>query len=75
MLGELVGFDCFYVGRLQGARDTIWQLTAIDMLLILRLGRADRRHEPVSPTAQQSRASRGASQPTSGRRLAARAAR
>jgi transposase InsO family protein len=29
--GELVGMDCFYVGRLRGTRGTIWQLTAIDV--------------------------------------------
>jgi transposase InsO family protein len=28
--GELVGIDCFYVGRLVGAKGPIWQLTAID---------------------------------------------
>jgi transposase InsO family protein len=28
--GELVGFDCFYVGRLRDTRGVIWQLTAID---------------------------------------------
>ena len=28
--GELVGFDCFYVGRLKGAHGAVWQLTAID---------------------------------------------
>src|SRR5215211_3624512 len=28
--GELVGFDCFYVGRLRDTRGAIWQLTAID---------------------------------------------
>jgi transposase InsO family protein len=28
--GELVGFDCFFVGRLKGARGVVWQLTAID---------------------------------------------
>ena len=28
--GQLVGFDAFFVGRLAGARDPIWQLTAID---------------------------------------------
>jgi len=28
--GELVGFDCFYVGRLRGTAGAIWQLTAID---------------------------------------------
>jgi transposase InsO family protein len=28
--GQLVGMDCFYVGRLRGTQGTIWQLTAID---------------------------------------------
>jgi transposase InsO family protein len=28
--GELVGIDCFYVGRLHGTKGAIWQLTAID---------------------------------------------
>jgi len=29
--GELVGIDCFYVGRLRGTRDPVWQITAIDV--------------------------------------------
>jgi transposase InsO family protein len=29
--GELVGFDCFYVGRLHGTHGAVWQLTAIDV--------------------------------------------
>lgn len=29
--GELVGIDCFYVGRLRGTVGAIWQLTAIDI--------------------------------------------
>jgi transposase InsO family protein len=29
--GELVGIDCFYVGRLKGTDGVIWQLTAIDV--------------------------------------------
>ena len=29
--GELVGIDCFYVGRLRGTEGSIWQLTAIDV--------------------------------------------
>jgi transposase InsO family protein len=29
--GELVGLDCFFVGRLQGTRGAVWQLTAIDV--------------------------------------------
>ncbi len=27
---ELVGFDCFYAGRLKGTSGAVWQLTAID---------------------------------------------
>jgi transposase InsO family protein len=29
--GELVGMDCFFVGRLQGTKGAVWQLTAIDV--------------------------------------------
>jgi transposase InsO family protein len=29
--GELVGVDCFFVGRLHGTRGTVWRLTAIDV--------------------------------------------
>jgi len=29
--GQLVGIDCFYVGRLKGTNGAIWQLTAIDV--------------------------------------------
>ncbi|MGH2451000.1 MAG: helix-turn-helix domain-containing protein [Candidatus Limnocylindria bacterium] len=29
--GELVGMDCFYVGRLSGTKGPVWQLTAIDV--------------------------------------------
>jgi transposase InsO family protein len=29
--GELVGIDCFYVGRLRGTDGAVWQLTAIDV--------------------------------------------
>jgi transposase InsO family protein len=28
--GELVGIDCFFVGRLKGTSGAVWQLTAID---------------------------------------------
>jgi transposase len=28
--GELVGFDCFFVGRLHGTKGPVWQITAID---------------------------------------------
>jgi transposase InsO family protein len=30
MPGELVGIDCFYVGRLRGTAGPVWQITAID---------------------------------------------
>jgi transposase InsO family protein len=29
--GELVGVDCFYVGRLRGSKGPVWQITAIDI--------------------------------------------
>src|SRR5262245_2332698 len=29
--GELVGFDCFHVGRLAGSSGRVWQYTAIDL--------------------------------------------
>jgi transposase InsO family protein len=29
--GELLGLDCFYVGRLSGTKGTVWQYTAIDV--------------------------------------------
>jgi transposase InsO family protein len=29
--GELVGFDCFHVGRLSGTSGRVWQYTAIDL--------------------------------------------
>ncbi len=28
--GELVGMDCFFVGRLRGTKHPVWQITAID---------------------------------------------
>jgi transposase InsO family protein len=50
--GELVGFDCFFVGRLKGTDGAVWQPTAIDCyssfawaeLVVCREG---------NPTAQQ----------------------
>jgi transposase InsO family protein len=29
--GELVGLDCFYIGRLTGTKGAVWQYTAIDV--------------------------------------------
>ena len=59
--GELVGIDCFYVGRLRGTEGAIWQLTAIDVcssfawaeLVICRATRPRRRpagSRAASPT-------------------------
>lgn len=53
--GELVGIDCFFVGRLQGIKGSIWQLTAIDVassfawaeLVICKEG------NPSNPNAKQ----------------------
>ena len=40
--GELVGIDCFFVGRLHGTKGPVWQITAIDTYSSLRLGRSRR---------------------------------
>jgi transposase len=53
--GELVGIDCFFVGRLQGIKGSVWQLTAIDIassyawaeLVICKEGK------PSNPNAKQ----------------------
>jgi transposase InsO family protein len=29
--GQLVGIDCFFVGRLQGTKGSVWQLSALDV--------------------------------------------
>ena len=47
--GELVGIDCFYVGRLRGTEGKVWQLTAIDVassfgwaeLVVCQAGQSD----------------------------------
>ncbi len=53
--GELVGIDCFFVGRLQGTTGSIWQLTAIDVassyawaeLVVCKTG------SPATPSSKQ----------------------
>lgn len=53
--GELVGIDCFFVGRLQGVKGSVWQLTAIDVassfawaeLVVCKEGK------PSNPNARQ----------------------
>jgi transposase len=53
--GELVGIDCFFVGRLQGTQGSIWQLSAIDVassfawaeLVVCKEGK------PANPSSKQ----------------------
>jgi transposase len=53
--GELVGIDCFFVGRLAGIKGSVWQLTAIDVassfawaeLVVCKEGK------PSNPSAKQ----------------------
>jgi transposase len=70
--GELVGMDCFYVGRLRSTRDPVWQLTAIDCYSSYawaELGHLP--HQPAGSTPNQSpRPSR--SRRPAPRRMAAR---
>ena len=52
--GELVGFDCFHVGRLSGTSGRVWQYTAIDLATSLCLGRAA--HDAAEPRRAATRA-------------------
>jgi transposase InsO family protein len=47
--GELVGFDCFHVGRLSGTAGRVWQYTAID--LASSYVWAELATTPLNPTA------------------------
>ena len=38
--GELVGIDCFHVGRLAGTKGSVWQLSALDVASSFSLDRA-----------------------------------
>jgi transposase InsO family protein len=49
--GELVGFDCFHVGRLSGTRGRAWQYTAID--LATSYVWAQLATTPLNPSARQ----------------------
>src|SRR5436190_5572853 len=59
--GELVGIDCFYVGRLRGTTGAIWQLTAIDCyssyawaeLVVCKHGNRPPCRPPSSPAASR----------------------
>jgi transposase InsO family protein len=48
--GELVGFDCFHVGRLSGTSGRVWQYTAID--LASSVVWAELRTTPLNPSAR-----------------------
>ncbi|MGH2511070.1 MAG: DDE-type integrase/transposase/recombinase [Candidatus Limnocylindrales bacterium] len=49
--GELVGFDCFHVGRLSGTTGRVWQYTAID--LASSYVWAELATTPLNPSAQR----------------------
>jgi transposase InsO family protein len=48
--GELVGFDCFHVGRLSGTKGRVWQYTAIDMATSYTW--AELHTTPLNPSAK-----------------------
>jgi transposase InsO family protein len=48
--GELVGFDCFHVGRLSGTKGRVWQYTAIDMATSFTW--AELHTTPLNPSAR-----------------------
>ena len=48
--GELVGFDCFHVGRLSGTQGKVWQYTAID--LATSFVWAELHTTPLNPSAR-----------------------
>lgn len=52
--GELVGFDCFHVGRLSGTAGRVWQYTAIDLATSYLW--AELHVTPLNPSAQKTSA-------------------
>jgi transposase InsO family protein len=56
--GELVGVDCFFVGRLHGTKGTVWQLTAIDVASSFAWAELVRCPSGQPGTAQTSRLAR-----------------
>ena len=52
--GELVGFDCFHVGRLSGTAGRVWQYTAID--LATSVVWAELHTTPLNPSARNTSA-------------------
>jgi len=51
--GELVGFDCFHVGRLSGTSGRVWQYTAIDLATAYTW--AELHTTPLNPSASNTR--------------------
>jgi transposase len=49
--GELVGFDCFHVGRLSGTAGRVWQYTAIDLATSYTW--AELHTTPLNPAARR----------------------
>jgi transposase InsO family protein len=56
--GELVGFDCFFVGRLHGTKGAVWQLTAIDTHSSFAWAELVRCHDGAPNQTQTSRLAR-----------------
>jgi transposase InsO family protein len=52
--GELVGVDCFFIGRLSGTKGSVWQYTAIDVAS--GFAWAELHSTPRNPLARHSRA-------------------
>jgi transposase InsO family protein len=52
--GELVGFDCFHVGRLSGTTGRVWQYTAIDLATSYTW--AELATTPLNPSARRTSA-------------------
>jgi hypothetical protein len=50
--GELVGIDCFFVGRLHGTDGPVWQNTACDTTAPLPGPIGSFAHQPVRPSAR-----------------------
>ena len=63
--GELVGMDCFFVGRLHGAAGPVWQITAIDCHTAPTPGPTSSSARPEGPRSSTPRSSPAASPPSS----------
>ncbi len=64
--GELVGVDCFFVGRLSGTKGAVWQLTALDVASSYAWAELVRCPQGQPTGAQTSRLARRVAQDLSG---------